>query len=180
MFSREVVLKFWFVECNPQQWFKKDSVFDNNLKERFSKLVEESLIGKFDHWSVSKRGCLALILLLDQFTRNIFRDTPRAFSGDEKALQLSFQCLSKNYLCNDNFQETKFMLIPMMHSEDISVQDLSLPLFKDLNDNRTYEYALRHRDIIKRFGRFPHRNHILGRDSTEKEIEFLKNPGSSF
>ena len=176
----EGILNFWFFECKPEQWFKKDSSFDNNLRERFTNLVEKSLISKFDDWSDSKSGCLALILLLDQFTRNIFRDSPRAFSGDEKALKLSFQCLSKGYLINDNFQKSKFMLLPMMHSEDISIQDLSLPLFKNLNDQRTYEYALRHRDIIKRFGRFPHRNRILGRESSKKEIEFLKNPGSSF
>ena len=174
------ILDFWFNKCIPEQWFSKDSEFDNKLGEMFSEFVEEALKGKLKNWSDSESGCLALILLLDQFTRNIYRGTPRAFAGDEKALKLSFKCLKNGYLSNDNTHKCKFMLLPMMHSEDISVQELSLPLFKDLNDQRTYEYALRHRDIIKIFGRFPHRNDILGRASTEKEIEFLKNPGSSF
>jgi len=118
--------------------------------------------------------------LLDQFTRNIFRDTPRAFAGDEKALVLSFQCNENGYLANEDFHWCHFMLMPMMHSEDIDVQDISLPLFKTLNLQNVYDYAERHRDTVARFGRFPHRNSILGRSSTNEELEFLKQADSSF
>ena len=118
--------------------------------------------------------------MLDPFTRNIFRNTPKAFSGDKKALELSLICHDKGYLQNDNPAYRQFMLMPMMHSEDIAIQDQSLPLFKEFTGERIYEYAIKHRDIIQRFGRFPHRNQILVRLSTEEEIEFLKQPGSSF
>jgi uncharacterized protein (DUF924 family) len=118
--------------------------------------------------------------LLDQFTRNIFRDTPSAFSGDEKALELSFLCDENGYLANADIHWCHFMLMPRMHSEDIAVQDVSLPLFKKLNVQNVYDYAVRHRDTVARFGRFPHRNSILGRSSTNEELEFLTRADSSF
>ena len=104
----------------------------------------------------------------------------QAFLGDKKTLELSLICHDKGYLQHDNHDYRQFMLMPMMHSEDIAIQDQSLPLFKDFTSERIYEYAIKHRDTIQRFGRFPHRNEILGRISTEEEIEFLKQPGSSF
>jgi len=174
------IIDFWFVECSPVQWFRKDYNFDKKLRIRFSKSLEMALEDKLESWSSSKYGCLALILLLDQFTRNIFRGSPRAFSGDKKALELSFKCKKNGYLKNENLHFCHFMLLPMMHSEKISVQDLSLQLFKNLNDKKIYDYAFRHREIIKRFGRFPHRNSILQRKSTAEEIEFLSNAGSTF
>jgi len=174
------ILDFWFVECSPDQWFRKDSDFDKKLEKLFSASVEMALDNKLERWSSSKMGCLALILLLDQFTRNIFRETPRAFAGDKKALILSFKCKKNGYLKNENIHISHFMLLPMMHSEEISVQNTSLPIFKSLNDKNIYNYALRHREIIKRFGRFPHRNSILGRKSTAEEIEFLTHAGSRF
>ena len=174
------IIDFWFVESTPDQWFRKDSNFDKKLEELFSETVDIALEGNLESWSSSKTGCLALILLLDQFTRNIFRGKPRSFAGDKKALELSFKCKKKDYLKNENLHICHFMLLPMMHSEEIYVQDLSLPLFKSLNDKKIYDYSIRHRDIIKRFGRFPHRNSILGRKSTLEEIEFLTNAGSSF
>jgi len=180
MTKKKDIVDFWFVECSPDQWFRKDSKFDKKIEQRFSGSLEMALAGNLESWSSSKMGCLALILLLDQFTRNIFRGTPLAFAGDKKALELSFKCKKNDYLKNENLHVCQFMLLPMMHSEEISVQDLSLPLFKSLSDKKIYDYALRHRDIIKRFGRFPHRNSILGRNSTAEEIEFLTHAGSSF
>ena len=174
------IVDFWFVECSPDQWFRKDSKFDKKLEQLFSETLEMALGGNLERWSSSKTGCLALILLLDQFSRNIFRGTPRAFAGDKEALRLSFKCKRNGYLKNENLHISHFMLLPMMHSEEISVQDLSLTLFKSLNDKKIYDYALRHREIIKRFGRFPHRNSILGRKSTAEEIEFLNHAGSTF
>ena len=133
-----------------------------------------------DSWEESEPGCIALIILHDQFTRNVFRDTPRAFAGDKRALALSQLCFNNDYLTNPDVQRRQFMLMPMMHSEDLVVQDAALPLFKKDTTVKDYEYAEKHRDIIARFGRFPHRNVILGRKSTNDELEFLKQPGSSF
>jgi len=174
------VLIFWFEECGPKDWFKKNEKFDNKIRFKFNNLIEHALNNRLDFWASTREGCLALILLLDQFTRNIFREDKRAFSGDKKALQLSSKCVKENYLSMSAPDWCHFMLIPMMHSEDLIIQNQSLPLFKKYTSNQTYDFALRHQKIIEKFGRFPHRNKILARDSTEQEINFLKMPGSSF
>ena len=178
--TSQEILHFWFVETSPELWFKKDDDFDALLESRFGKAVREALAGRLDHWANDANGCLALILLLDQFTRNIFRNSARAFSGDEMALALSLRCVERQYLEPSQAARCQFMLMPMMHSEDIGIQDRSLPLFESLTNPRTHEYAVKHRDIVARFGRFPHRNAILGRPSTDEEAEFLTQPGSSF
>ena len=180
MAEKEEILNFWFKECKPEQWFKKDEDFDQLIENRFSSAIRNATAGKLDSWEKSETGCLALIILLDQFTRNVFRDTPRAFAGDKRALALSQLCYNKDYLTNPDVHRRHFMLMPMMHSENLSVQDAALPLFKIYASGKDYEYAEKHRDIIARFGRFPHRNVILGRKSTNEELEFLKQPGSSF
>jgi len=180
MAEKEEILNFWFKECKPEQWFKKYENFDQMIENRFSSAIEDAIEGKLDSWEETETGCLALIILLDQLTRNVFRDTPRAFAGDKRALALSQLCYNKDYLTNPDVHRRHFMLMPMMHSENLSVQDAALPLFKIYASGKDYEYAEKHRDIIARFGRFPHRNVILGRKSTNEELEFLKQPGSSF
>ena len=180
MTKKEEILNFWFKECKSEQWFKKNEDFDQMIKNRFSSAIENAIAGKLDSWEESETGCLALIILLDQFTRNVFRDTPRAFAGDKRALALSQLCCNKDYLNNPDVHRRHFMLMPMMHSENLAVQDASLPLFKKYASKKDYEYAEKHREIIARFGRFPHRNVILGRKSINEELEFLKQPGSSF
>ena len=180
MVEKEEILKFWFKECKPEQWFKKNKDFDQIIENRFSSAIENALARKLGNWEESETGCLALIILLDQFTRNVFRDTPRAFAGDKRALALSQLCCDKDYLTNPDVQRRQFMLMPMMHSENLAVQDAALPLFKKYASGKDHEYAEKHREIIARFGRFPHRNVILGRKSTNEELEFLKQPGSSF
>ena len=176
----EEILNFWFIECKPEHWFKKNEDFDQMIKRRFSGVIEDAIEGRLDNWEESETGCLALIIVLDQFTRNVFRDTPRAFAGDERALALSQTCRDKGYLNNPDINRRQFMLMPMMHSENLAVQDAALPLFNNYASEKDYEYAEKHREIIERFGRFPHRNVILGRKSTIEELEFLKQPGSSF
>ena len=180
MVEKEDILNFWFKECNPEQWFKKNDVFDQIIKNTFSDTIEDTIRGKMDDWKNTETGCLALIIILDQFTRNVFRNTLRAFAGDSKALVLSQKCCDKQYLKNPDIQRRKFMLMPMMHSENITVQETALPLFKKYTSEKDYEYAKKHNEIISRFGRFPHRNVILGRKSTNEELVFLKQPGSSF
>ena len=178
--SAAEILNFWFVETSPEFWFKKDVDFDATIQDRFGKSVTEALAGKFDHWANDVNGCLSLILMLDQFTRNMFRNSARAFSGDEMALALSLRCVERKYLDTECAPYCHFMLMPMMHCEDIGIQDMSLPLFERYTSKLTYEYAVKHRDVIARFGRFPHRNAMLGRPSSSDEDQFLTQPGSSF
>ena len=180
MFDKEEILNFWFIECKPEQWFKKNENFDRIIENRFYSAFEDAIEGKMDFLEETETGCLALIIVLDQFTRNMFRETPRAFVGDYKALVLSQKCFEKDYLKIPDIQRRKFMLMPMMHSENISVQDAALPLFKKYTSEKDFEYAKKHHEIIARFGRFPHRNILLGRKSTNEEMVFLKQPGSSF
>ena len=180
MAEKEEILNFWFKECKIEQWFKKNENFDQMIENRFSFVIENAIAGNLGNWEESETGCLALIILLDQFTRNVFRDTPRAFAGDKRALVLSQLCCDKDYLTTPDVQRRQFMLMPMMHSENLAVQNAALPLFKKYASVKDYKYAEKHRDIIVRFGRFPHRNVILGRKSTNEELEFLRQPGSSF
>ncbi len=174
------VLDFWFDESNPEQWYKKDPAFDETIRSRFEDTITAALSARLDSWADELDSCLALILVLDQFTRNIYRETPRAFIGDEMALALSLRCVDRGFLSHKNAAWRQFMLMPMTHSEDLGIQDRSIPLFEQHTNQLTHEYAVKHRDIVARFGRFPHRNAILGRPSSGEELAFLKEPGSSF
>ncbi len=175
------ILSFWFEEITPEHWFTKSDDFDQLLRDQFEGLVIQGLNGQLDRWAAEKQGCLALILLLDQMTRNIYRDTPKAFAGDEIALALSLRAVAQKWVEEEEMEaKRQFFLMPMMHSEDIDIQEKSLPLFSAHTSGRTYDYAARHRDIVARFGHFPHRNAILGRPSSAEEIAFLAEPNSSF
>lgn len=195
----EDVLKFWFgdslKETKPDDsksklWFIKSENTDKEIKDNFLDDVESCLNNNYDDWIDKPESTLASIILLDQFTRNIFRDTPKAFSGDSKALDVSIKAIEKGF--DKMFHPTKriFFYLPFEHSEDINIQRRSLELFDilieesspDLKDKMSYfkDYAKRHYDVIEKFGRFPHRNKILSRESTFDEIEFLKQPNSSF
>lgn len=174
------VIAFWFETCTPAQWFQKDAEFDDNLRAQFAGAVGEALSGVLAGWEASAQGRLALVILLDQFCRNLYRGTPQAFAGDERALRVCQAAVAAGDLAVLGQQQRQFLLMPMMHSEDIAVQDASLPLFAEHTDERTHRYAVQHRDIVARFGRYPHRNVILGRESTPEERVFLTEPGSSF
>ena len=177
----QAILVFWFEEISPESWFKKDPLFDDMLTQKFGRMIEQALAGQLDKWAQNKDGRLALILLLDQMTRNIFRNTPKAFSGDEIACALSLRSVADGFLeTEENMHKRQFFLMPMMHSEDLDIQKQSLPLFKALTSENTYDYAVKHHDIIERFGRFPHRNQVLNRPSSNEELEFLTQQGSSF
>ncbi len=178
--TKEEVSAFWFDEISAEQWFKKDKNFDAMLSQRAGITVSKALNGQIDNWAETPGGATSLVIVLDQFTRNIFRDTPQAFSGDEMALVVSLKSISSDWLNELSGSQKHFLLMPMMHSEDILIQEKSLPLFEMHTNELTYEYAVKHRDIIARFGRFPHRNAILGRPTTPEEFEFLKQPGSTF
>ena len=175
------VLAFWFGETRPRQWFAKDAAFDGLVRDRFLGLTRQALAGELDARSTAATGNLALVLLLDQFPRQIWRDTAMAFAGDPQALAESLQAVERGWLEAEPEQARRqFWLMPLMHSEVIAVQEAALPLFERFSDPRTADFARRHRDVIARFGRFPHRNAVLGRVSSAEELAFLQTPGSRF
>jgi uncharacterized protein (DUF924 family) len=188
----EAVLDFWFGAPGSEghgstrrAWFAKDEAFDRQIRERFGALIEQALRGEHEDWAGEPRAALAQILLLDQFTRNVFRGTARAFAGDARALAAASRMVgSRQDEALPPFMRS-FVYLPYEHAEGLAMQDEAVRLFTrlmasagDLQD--LLDYALRHRAVIERFGRFPHRNEILGRQSTAEEIEFLKTPGSGF
>jgi len=174
-------LEFWFVQSRPRQWFAKDPAFDALLQQRFQGLTRRALSGELDAWGTEAAGGLALVLLLDQFPRQIWRDTAMAFAGDPQALALSLEAVERGWLEAEPEQARRqFWLMPLMHAEDLAVQESALPLFERFSDPRTADFARRHRDVIARFGRFPHRNALLGRVSSAEELAFLQTPGSRF
>ena len=187
-----VILDDWFgplddngvvAEAKRHRWFTKDDAFDRYLRDTYEADVRLALAGEYDFWAEDVRGMLALILLLDQFTRNIYRNTPEMVCGDDKAAQLAERALEHEQDKNLSPPERHFLYMPLMHAENIARQNRCVELFEQLaKDTGTMvlDYAKRHRDIVARFGRFPHRNAILGRESTPEEVEFLKQPGSSF
>jgi uncharacterized protein (DUF924 family) len=176
------VLEFWFdpaldaAERN-KRWFGKDEGFDAEIRRRFLDLYEEGAAARLDAWKGSVRECLALVILLDQFPRNMFRGEARAFAADTLARDAARALLPRaDELSPD---ERLFAWLPFEHSESLDDQNLACELIAPLGEE-LLRYAERHRQIIERFGRFPHRNAILGRSSTPEEIEFLKQPGSGF
>lgn len=193
------ILEFWFgntaddtatAQAQQKLWWSKNAAVDADIRTRFGALVETAVTGTLDDWAQDARGRLALILLFDQFPRNMYRDTPRAFACDARAEKLALAGIANGADRTLRAIERVFFYLPLEHSESAELQERSVALFTALAagvpeaDRKTFagyvDYAVRHRDVIHRFGRFPHRNHILGRDSTPEETTFLKQPGSSF
>jgi uncharacterized protein (DUF924 family) len=178
----EQVLRFWFDPAlEPKQrsrrWFTKDGAFDAEVRRRFLPLYGEAAGGGLGGWQADPRECLALVVVLDQFPRNMFRGEPRAFATDALAREAARALLPRSGGLSPD--ERLFAYLPFEHSESLADQNLMCELMKDFEAD-LLRYALRHREIIARFGRFPHRNAILGRTSTPEETEFLKEPGSGF
>jgi uncharacterized protein (DUF924 family) len=190
MAAPDDVLDYWFGAPGTAErgrprslWFTKSVATDAEIRARFGPLVEAALHGALDHWRATPRGALALILLLDQFTRNIFRDTPRAFAGDAAALALAQQLVAAGGDRTLDEIERRFVYMPYEHAESLEMQREGVRLFEQLANegpDSALAWAQKHLEVIARFGRFPHRNEILGRASTAAEIEYLKQPGSRF
>ena len=174
------VLNFWFREIEPRQWWAVDPEFDARIKDRFLLLLEQAASGELSDWHQTPEGRLAEVIVLDQFSRNIFRNTPRAFLQDPLAFALSHEAVSSCAMAFLEPMERVFLLMPYMHSESPMVHAEAERLFKIWTLQSNYDFELRHKAIIDRFGRYPHRNWILGRISAPEEEEFLKQPGSSF
>lgn len=174
------VLEFWFKELEPKQWFVKDRDLDAMIEARFSLLVEQARAGELFSWRVTPQGRLAEIILIDQFSRNIFRDKSESFSADPVALVLAQEAIGAGADQRLDVQERAFLYMPFMHSESQAIHEQAVVLFDQPGLEYNLEFEYKHKAIVDRFGRYPHRNEILGRKSTEEEIAFLREPGSSF
>ena len=178
--SADAVLTFWFTECSEEDWFKKSDAFDATLRDRFGPTQEAAAQGRLDGWAETADGRLALILLLDQMSRNLYRGSAKAFAQDPAALALARRAIAEGDHVGASRERQLFLYLPFEHSENPADQAMCMALFVALGDERLTDYAERHKVIVDRFGRFPHRNETLGRQSTEEEIAFLKEPNSSF
>ncbi len=176
----QLVIDFWFSELEPKMWWIKDSEFDANIERRFGRVHCQAMDGELYKWRKSPLGALAEVLVLDQFSRNIFRDKPEAFACDSQALVLAQVAVENQFDEELSVVEKSFLYMPYMHSESKLVHEQAIILFTKLGNKDNLRFEQRHKEIIDRFGRYPHRNKILGRESTEEEIEFLKQPGSGF
>ena len=195
----ETILDYWFgtpgtaleiAERQTKLWFGKLPEKDREVSERFTPTFNAAIAGSLDDWATSPRGRLALVIVLDQFPHHIHRDTPDAFAQDAKALSLSLAALAGGEDQSLALIERVFLYLPLEHAESIAMQDLSVEQYQQLVDEAPeseralfanfLDYAHKHREVVLRFGRFPHRNAILGRSSSAEEIEFLKQPGSRF
>ncbi len=174
------IIHFWFVELQPTDWWKKNTALDALISRRFARIHAQACTGTLYQWRDTAEGALAEIIVLDQFSRNMFRDQAASFAQDTVALILAQEALRRDLDQLLNSQQRNFLYLPFMHSEETDIQEQSLRLFTALGDDYALDFAQRHKVIIDRFGRFPHRNAILGRTSTREEMEFLREPGSSF
>lgn len=185
MENQDSILKFWFEGIDPSLQFKKDEKLDQEIKTKFGDLLEKAKAGELDSWKNNPESLFALIILLDQFSRNIYRNNGKAFEADKLALSIAKQGIEKGFDKQINPKRRMFFYMPFMHSENMENQEKCIELFEELakeNEKAKHnlKYAKMHKDIIEKFNRFPHRNKILNRQSTKEEIEFLKTKGSSF
>lgn len=173
--TAEDVLSFWR-EAGPSRWFRKDEAFDRAFRDAFLPAHEAAARGELDAWAATADGALALCILLDQFPRNAFRESPRMFATDAQAREVARAALRSRFDEQVDAGLRQFLVMPFMHSEDLADQQLCVRLAADLTTD-TLRYAVQHRDIIERFGRFPHRNPVLGRATTVEEQRFLDEGG---
>ena len=174
------VLAFWFEELEPAQWFRKDESLDTLIRARFGSVHQAAACCELWPWRATSHGRLAEIIVLDQFSRNIYRDQAQAFSCDPVALALAQEAISVGADKQLTDAERAFLYMPFMHSESLEIHDSAMELFDDNGLQQNFKHEKKHRDILQRFGRYPHRNAILGRTSTPEEEKFLTQPGSSF
>jgi uncharacterized protein (DUF924 family) len=174
------ILRFWFEEIDQSQWWAKDDDFDKLIIERFSEVHVKATRCELFEWRVNAKGRLAEIIVLDQFPRNMFRGSPLAFANDSLSLALSQEAISAKADKVLSPIERSFLYMPFMHSESLKIHEVAMDLYQKNGIQNNLDFELKHKQIIEKFDRYPHRNSILGRESTEEEIEFLKQPGSGF
>lgn len=176
----EEVLSFWFEESGPEQWWARDPRFDAEIRSRFGALHDRAVQGELHGWRDTPEGRLAEIIVLDQFSRNLYREDPRAFAADAMALALAQEAVRIGADQAVPPVQRQFFYMPYQHSESPRIHEIAVQLFESLDDPESLDFERRHKAIIDRFGRYPHRNRVLGRPSTPEEIAFLREPGSSF
>ncbi|GAA5644907.1 DUF924 family protein [Vibrio proteolyticus] len=174
------ILNFWFQELESKDWFSGDPTLDERITERFTDVLDSAAQAELYNWRGNPHGRLAEIIVLDQFSRNVYRNTPRAFAQDPLALALAQEAIAAGADDALNADEKSFLYMPFMHSESRRIHEQAMKLFSCPGLEYNYDFELRHKAIIDRFGRYPHRNEILGRLSTDEEMDFLQQPGSSF
>ena len=174
------ILNFWFEVIDPKMWWAADSDFDREIRSRFLTTHEQAVRGELYSWRVEPKGRLAEIIVLDQFSRNIFRNSPKAFENDVVSLVLAQEAIALGADKILNAVERSFLYLPFMHSESGFIHETAEKLFFENGIKSNYDFEVKHKAIIDRFGRYPHRNEILGRISSQEEVEFLKQPGSRF
>lgn len=174
------VLKFWFEEITPEDWYKKDENLDLIMTEKFIALHSSVVAGECSNWRVDPEGRLAEILVIDQFSRNIYREDPKSFINDPMALVLAQEAIRGDYHKNFNSFYRQFLYMPFMHSESQYIHNTAMLLFSEPGLEENFKYELQHKDIIDRFGRYPHRNKILNRVSTPEEEKFLASTENIF
>lgn len=172
--SPQDVIEFWYSENMRKCWFSSTPELDNQIRNKFEALWCKANEGELDEWKNSPEGCLALIIVLDQFPLNMFRGEAKSFKTGQKAIEAARYALEKGYNRVIPIDKLAFLYMPLMHSEQLEDQELSVKLFEDAHLESNLYFARHHREIIRKFGRFPHRNAILGRESTIEEIEYLK------
>jgi len=180
IFEWQCIIDFWFEEITAEDWFKKSDAFDQLIIKRFSSLHQSVVAGECAGWRGSPKGRLAEIIVLDQFSRNMFREQPQSFAFDGQALVLSQEAIGNASDKSLSVREKAFLYMPFMHSESTLIHQKAVELFSQPGLENNLQFEIKHKQIIDRFGRYPHRNAILGRKSSKEELEFLKQPGSSF
>ena len=174
------ILSFWFDEIKPSQWWKKDSNFDQLIIDRFSTVHSQANHCELYTWRQTALGRLAEIIVLDQFSRNMFRGSPLSFASDALALALAQEAVTQGADMELDPQQRGFLYTPYMHSESADIHAYALSLYQERGTEGGFDFELKHKRIIDRFGRYPHRNIVLGRESTQEELDFLKEANSSF
>jgi uncharacterized protein (DUF924 family) len=180
MTSYQTVIDFWFKKSSPQQWWQKEAAFDHLIHHQFADLHQQARQGELYHWRTTEQGRLAEILILDQFSRNLFRDSPLAFACDPMALALAQEAVALGADKQLTTPQRSFLYMPYMHSESLAIHTLAVSLFKHNHHPGNLEFEMKHQRIIERFGRYPHRNIMLNRVSTEEELAFLQQADSAF
>lgn len=180
MITAQTILDFWFKELSPPQWWVKDAALDNTISERFASIHQEAVAGELFDWRINAEGALAEVIVLDQFSRNIYRGDPKSFAADPIALILAQTAIANGFDKQLAPEQRGFLYLPFMHSESLKIHDKAVELYTELGSQNQLDFEVKHKVIIERFGRYPHRNEILGRESTAEEIAFLREPNSSF
>ena len=174
------IINFWFEKIEPASWWKKDEAFDQEICDRFSAVYQQAAKAELFEWRQDSLGWLAEIIVLDQFPRNMFRDSAQAFATDTLAVILVQEAVANQVDKELTATQKSFLYMPLMHSESALIHETAMDLFDQPGLESNLEFERKHKAIIDRFGRYPHRNAVLGRESTDEEVEFLKGPGSSF